>query len=200
MRKVLKPIKVKSFLVWHLWEETTPDSLIKIRILDAPTDARKRCTVVLRIVYCHRSSSSVCISDQSGSHARTETSNTIKLTEKSILNFVVFWGIYSQPSWNRCTYNFLIGTNTGWWSNLRDILAKERVACWVHVRIACESILRKFSSRECSTKLRLMHTTWLWRVSNSRWETYHPIRAIYTAGWNTAAKICLSWRVLRLKS
>ena len=73
----------------HLRKQATPDTLVEIRLLNAPTYRSKRGAIVFDIVDDETFTTSVRISDQSTAHARSEPGEPTVLSLKCVLSWVI---------------------------------------------------------------------------------------------------------------
>ena len=62
--QVFQAAKVVGLLVWHLRKESSPNTLVKLAICDAPADGSESLPMVLAIAHSKTVSTAACISDQ----------------------------------------------------------------------------------------------------------------------------------------
>lgn len=87
--QVLEAIEVIGLLMGHLGQKSSPEPLVKVRVLDAPADRAKGLPVVLALANCQRVAATACVADDGRCHAGAEAGHAIVFSVEGVLHGVV---------------------------------------------------------------------------------------------------------------
>ena len=93
MRQIFESAKVIRLLVLHIWENTAPNTLVKARLICAPSNSPQSPTDIFTVANEQTVATTSRVTNNCTAHARAETCNSVILSLDGVLIRIVVQGV-----------------------------------------------------------------------------------------------------------